>query len=73
MIAILTPPRQVGEGREAGKLLEIVDEMRLVEAAAGERDVCPGDQLTLFDHAQRFLKTKDATKALWREPNLLTE
>ena len=43
MIAMVTPLRQVDARTHPSKRLKVVDEMRLIEIPAGERQVCPLD------------------------------
>src|SRR5712692_3615916 len=67
MIAIGTALRQVGLRREAGKRLEVMDEMCLVEVPAVQCEICPRDPLPFFDQTQHFLKAKHAAKHFRRE------
>ena len=64
MVAMLTALRQIGTGSQSSKRLEVVDEMRLVEVATGEREIGPGSWLPVFDQTQHFLKAKHSAKHL---------
>src|SRR5258708_4528575 len=67
MITIGTTLRQVGLWRKAGKRLEVMDEMGLVEVPAVQCEICPGDPLPFFDQTQHFLKAKHTAKHFRRE------
>lgn len=49
MVGVLASLREIGPWIEAGKGPEVVDEMRLVEIPACQRDVDPLDLLTFFN------------------------
>jgi hypothetical protein len=64
----------VGGGVDAGECAEIVNEMRLVEVAARQRDLRPvddGASRGASDVTQNFLETLHAAKQLWSKADLL--
>ena len=67
MVVMLTPLCQIGARSQSSKSLKVVDEMRLVEIPAGEREVCPLGGLPSCGPPQRLLKAKQAAKHFWRE------
>jgi hypothetical protein len=64
---MLTPLCQVGAWSQSSKSLKVVDEMRLVEISAGEREVCPSGGLSSFDPPQHLLKAEHAAERFGRE------
>src|SRR5258706_3129457 len=62
MVVMLTPLCQVGAWSQSSKSLKVVDEMRLVEIAVVQREVCPPDGLPSLDPPQRLLKAKQAAE-----------
>ena len=68
MIGLL---RYVSCGINAGKLFEIMDEMRLIEIAAASRHIHPGKVCAGANLLQDLLKAADASKELWRKPNFV--
>jgi hypothetical protein len=64
--------RDIGCRVEAGKSLEVVDEMRLVVIAAGESDVHPLHSPSP-DETQNLLEALNATEQLWRQPYFVAE
>ncbi len=68
--AIPRPGAEVRGGAEAGERPEVVDEMRLVVVAAGERDVRPVDVRRRRERAQDLLEAPHAAIELRREADL---
>ena len=62
MIAMVTPLRQVDARTHPSKRLKVVDEMRLIEIPAGERQVCPLDGWPFWGPSQRLLKAQQAAE-----------
>ncbi len=62
MVEVLGSGRQVRRGIDAGKLLEVVNEMRLVEVAAAQGDLGPVNFAPAVDDLQYLLKTLDAAE-----------
>jgi hypothetical protein len=58
MIVMFTPLCQVDARTHPSKRLKVVDEVRLIEIPAGERQVCPLDGLPVLGPSQRLLKAK---------------
>ena len=58
MMVMFTPLRQVEARTHPSKRLKVVDEMRLIEIPAGERQVCPLDGLPFLGPSQRLLKAQ---------------
>ncbi len=64
---------QVRSRIDAGKLLEIVDEVRLVEVTAAQGNVDPVSLTSVMDDAQHLLKTTDAAEQFGGQPDFLAE
>src|SRR5260370_20722645 len=60
---------QVRSRIDSGKLLEIVDEVRLVEVAAAQSNFSPVNITATADDSHHLLKTLDATKQLRSQPH----
>src|SRR6185312_12400882 len=65
--------RQIGRGIDAGKLFEIVDEVRLIEITTVGRNVYPGKVCAGANLLQDLLKAPDASKEFRRKPNFIGE
>jgi hypothetical protein len=73
MVVMFTPLRQVDAWTHPSKRLKVVDEMRLVEIPAGERQVCPPDGLPFLGPSQRLLKAQQAAEHFRRESDSFLE
>ena len=74
MILKLRFVRDVGRRTDARERAEIVDEMRLIEIAAGESNFGPIDELAVACYMpQDFLETLHAAEKLGRQTDLLGE
>ena|SRR6266699_3462117 len=73
MVVMLTPLCQIGARSQSSKSLKVVDEMRLVEIPAGERQVRPLGGLPSCGPVQHLLKAKQAAKHFWRESDVFLE
>src|ERR1051326_4297770 len=73
MVAMLATQGQIDRWGQTSKRLEIVDEMRLVEIAAGQRQLGPSDGRVAFQQAQDLLKAAHAAKLLRRQAHRLAE
>src|SRR5260370_24338676 len=62
---------EVGSRSDSGKLLEIVDEVRLVEVDAAQSNFSPVNITATVDDSHHLLKTLDATKQLRSQPHFL--
>ena len=67
------PVREVGGRIDAGECAEIVNEMRLIEVAAIQRDVSPFDALAAFHAVQRPVEAPDTAKHFGRESSLIAK
>ena len=65
--------RHVRGGIDAGEGAEIVNEMRLIEVAARERDVKPVNIVLIMNQIEHLLKTTDTAKYFRRESYLFTK
>src|SRR5579864_672319 len=63
--------RLISRGIDAGKLFEIMDEMRLIEIAAARRHVYPGKLCAGPNVLQHLLKAPNASKELGRESHFM--
>ena len=73
VVAVLSAHGQEGRGVESGEGAEIVDEVRLIEIAAGLGDRGPRDTAAAVDMRQDVLKTPNAAEEFRREPDLGAE
>src|SRR6516225_11647013 len=73
MIEMLGPVAEIRRRSQAGKRVEIVDEMRLIVVAAGQGQVGPGDALQALYRSQHLLKTLHPAEQFRCQPNLLGE
>lgn len=73
MILVFALMPEIGARIETRKSLEIVDEMRLVEIAAGESNFRPLDLLAASYKLQRLLKAANTTKQLGGQTNFLAK
>ena len=64
---------QVSRGIDAGKFLEIVDKMRLIEIAAARGQVHPVKLSPGMDLLQDLLEAAHATKKFGRESHFIGE
>ena len=60
-------------GIDSGEGAEVVDEMRLVEIAAVQRDASPVDGFAAGDLAENLLEAAHAAEEFWRHANVLFE
>jgi len=65
--------RQIGRGIDAGKLLEIMDEVHLIKIAAASRHVHPGKFRAAANLLQNLLKTSNAGKEFRSKTNFIGE
>ena len=70
---MLRPTGYVGRRIEARKRPKIVDEVRLIEVTAIQRDIGPLDVLANAHAAQRLLKSPDAAKNFGRESGFVAK
>src|SRR6267142_5133903 len=73
VIEVFTLLPEIGGWAKSRKTPELVDEMRLIVIATGERDIYPLVRRTTPDLAKHFLKTLQAAKLLRRQSDLVTE
>jgi hypothetical protein len=73
MVVMFTPLRQVDARTHPSKRLKVVDEMRLIEIPAGERQVCPLDGLPFLGLSQRLLKAQQAAEHFRRQSDSFLE
>src|SRR5262249_41989502 len=73
MISMLSAICEVCGRVDAGKCAEIAYKMSLVKISAFQSYGRPLDSLPHPDMTQHFLKSPDAAKQLWRQPNLFVE
>ena len=73
MVQVLSLPGQIRGGIHAGKSVEIMDKMRLIEIAAVSREVHPIKISAFMNQLQYPLETADAAEQLGREPHLMAE
>lgn len=64
---------EVLSGSAIGKGSKVMDEVRLVKIATGQRNLHPIDWRFDGQYLQRVLKSLNATKQLWGHANLITE
>ena len=64
---------EIGAGRQSSKRLEVVDKMRLIEIAAGQRQFCPSGVRGALQHTQDLLKAPHAAKLLGRQSHRVAE
>src|SRR5947209_19530675 len=65
--------REVGRRVNASEGLEVVDEMRLIEVATTQRNVCPINLRRRVDETQDLLKTAHAAEQLRRQTDLFAK
>ena len=70
---MLTKAIQVFCRAEAGKFLEVIYQVRLIEVPAGRGDLCPIRFLDPIRQSPHPLKSQDAAEHLWREANFRSE
>ena len=70
---LLAPLRQVSGWVEAGKSLEVMDKVGLIEITTGQRNLCPLERRSLFKQAEDLLEALDTAEQLGGQPHLFTE
>lgn len=73
VVEVLCLVQHVASGVDACKGAEVVDEVRLIEVAAGESDINPVDFPCIVNQLQNSLEAADSTESLRSESNLLAE
>ena len=73
VIAMRRLVRQIGGGIDPGEGAEIVDEVRLIEVAAIQRDIGPFHALAAFHSTQGLLEAANAAKHFGRESGFIAK
>ena len=73
MVQVLASAREVRFRGETGDILEVMDEVRLVEVTAVEREFAPLDGTSATDTAYGLLEAPNPAEQLRRESDLLAE